>query len=805
MDTIGRTINAAIGGVREGKFTKDGRRYDVRIRLNPEERLTPEDVNRLTVRTSYGEIIPLPSVVKLETVKTLQTISRVNRQRSISVTANLAPGASQATALAEAERIAREAMPAGYTFNLEGGAKTFEESFQSLWFAFLLGLIVAYMVLASQFNSFIHPLTVLLALPFSLTGALAALHLDRPDAEPVQRHRPHPAHGHREEELDPAGGVRQPAARAGPVVREAMLDGGADPLAPDPDDVVRHPGRGAAAGAGRRRGRGDPPAHGAGHRGRRDRFHPVHPHRGALRLPRAVQPRTAQDPRPEGGRRVVAARAKEFPPFGVGYWRRVGCMIAPPVKFPCPAIIQGGMGVGVSHWRLAKAVSSVGQLGVVSGTGLDQVLARRLQNGDEGGHIRRALEHFPLRALAERVIETYFRPEGRSPDAPYRLVGMQTLEGSRWVQQMCIAANFVEVFLAREGHTHPVGINYLEKIQLPHLPSLYGAMLAGVSVVVMGAGIPLDIPPAIAALANHQPASYPVYVNGATGGQTFRAQFDPADFREAGETLTSLPPPDFLPIVSSVTLATVMKRRATGPMHGFVVEGPLAGGHNAPPRGARSFTPDGQPVYGQRDEVDLAAIRDLGLPFWLAGSYGAPEQLRAARAAGAAGIQVGTAFALCTESGVEPAYRRELIRQALAGQASVFTDPLASPTGFPFKVAQLAGTLSDPSVYAQRPRLCDLGALRELYQRPDGKIGYRCPAEPEAQYVAKGGRLEDTVGRKCLCNALTANIGLGQPRGNGQRELPLITLGDDVAGIGRFCPAGGTDFTAADVVRTLLG
>ncbi|MFO1524043.1 MAG: efflux RND transporter permease subunit [Kiritimatiellia bacterium] len=177
MDAIGRTINAAIGGVREGKFTKDGRRYDVRLRLNPEQRLDADAVSRLTVRTSYGEIIPLSEVVKLETVKTLQAISRVNRQRSISVTANLAAGASQSTALAEAERIAREVMPAGYSFNLEGGAKTFEESFQSLGFAFVLGLIVAYMVLASQFNSFIHPFTVLLALPFSITGAIAALHV----------------------------------------------------------------------------------------------------------------------------------------------------------------------------------------------------------------------------------------------------------------------------------------------------------------------------------------------------------------------------------------------------------------------------------------------------------------------------------------------------------------------------------------------------------------------------------------------------------------------------------------------------
>jgi multidrug efflux pump subunit AcrB len=177
MENIGRTINAAIGGVREGKFTKDGRRYDVRLRLSPEERLRESDIGQLTVRTAFGETIALTNVVKVETVKTLQSISRVNRQRAISVTANLAPGASQATALAEAERILRDVLPAGYTYSFEGGSKTFNESFSSLWFAFVLGLIVAFMVLASQFNSFIHPVIVLLAVPFSITGALLALRL----------------------------------------------------------------------------------------------------------------------------------------------------------------------------------------------------------------------------------------------------------------------------------------------------------------------------------------------------------------------------------------------------------------------------------------------------------------------------------------------------------------------------------------------------------------------------------------------------------------------------------------------------
>jgi HAE1 family hydrophobic/amphiphilic exporter-1 len=175
MEDIGRTVNAAIGGVREGKFTRDGRRYDVRLRLTPEDRLVSDDVKKLTVRNSYGELVPLGSMVHLENVSTLQSISRVNRQRAISVTANLAPGASQSAALEEAGRIAREILPSGYTFNLEGGAKTFDESFGGLWFTFLLGIAVAYMVLASQFNSFIHPLTVLLALPFSITGALVTL------------------------------------------------------------------------------------------------------------------------------------------------------------------------------------------------------------------------------------------------------------------------------------------------------------------------------------------------------------------------------------------------------------------------------------------------------------------------------------------------------------------------------------------------------------------------------------------------------------------------------------------------------
>ncbi len=354
------------------------------------------------------------------------------------------------------------------------------------------------------------------------------------------------------------------------------------------------------------------------------------------------------------------------------------------------------MGASVSNWWLAQAVSRIGQLGVVSGTGLDEVVARRLQDGDPGGHIRRVLKHFPFPQMAKRVLDASFIPGGKSKETPYRTLPLHTLEGRREPQELSIVGNFVEVFLAREGHSNPVGINYLEKIHLPHLPAIYGALLAGVTVVVMGAGIPLAIPGVLRALSRHEQAEYPVSIVCEDGGrETYVQRFDPADFIEEGSLLEVLDIPDFLPIVSSEALASILLRKASGPIDGFIVEGNLAGGHNAPPRGKTRMSESGEPVYGPRDTADLSKFRDMGLPFWVAGSVGSPEGLRQALAEGASGIQVGTAFALCEESGLLPSIRHELIRCVRAGEAKVITDPVASPTGFPFKVAQLAGSLSD--------------------------------------------------------------------------------------------------------------
>lgn len=471
-----------------------------------------------------------------------------------------------------------------------------------------------------------------------------------------------------------------------------------------------------------------------------------------------------------------------------------------------PKIIQGGMGTGVSNWRLAQAVSRLGQLGVVSGTGLDHILIRRLQDGDPEGHMRHALNHFPFPKMVQRILDTYFIPGGKPANAPYRNSGFHTVEGNRGPQEMCIAANFVEVFLARQGHSNPVGINYLEKIQLPHLPSIYGAMLAGVSVVIMGAGIPIEVPGILDALVNHESVSYPIQVTGAGGAEVVRMVFDPRELQEEAGQLTALHRPSFLPIVSSDTLATMLLRRASGSIQGFIIEGPLAGGHNAPPRGKLQLSASGEPIYGARDVVKLESFRAMNVPFWLAGAYGSAAGLQSALAEGATGIQAGTAFALCEESGLTPELRRALVRNAQAGKAEIFTDPCASPTGFPFKVAKLEGTLSEPDLYAKRKRRCDLGFLREVYRKDDGAIGYRCPAEPVANYVAKGGKIEDTVNRKCLCNGLVSNVGMPQLLPDGSHELPVLTLGDDFVHASQFCKSpDNPDFTAADVIRTILG
>lgn len=175
--TISETIRATIGGVVQGKYSLNGHRYDVRVRLLADERNEAAQIEDLKVRNNRGEIVRLSDVVRIEERPSLQQIARFDRERSINIFGNIKTGISLDTVVQKTQEIAASTLPEGYHVVFSGSAQTFKESFQDLIFALWLGIIVAYMVLASQFNSFIHPITVLMALPFSLSGAFIALAL----------------------------------------------------------------------------------------------------------------------------------------------------------------------------------------------------------------------------------------------------------------------------------------------------------------------------------------------------------------------------------------------------------------------------------------------------------------------------------------------------------------------------------------------------------------------------------------------------------------------------------------------------
>ena len=468
---------------------------------------------------------------------------------------------------------------------------------------------------------------------------------------------------------------------------------------------------------------------------------------------------------------------------------------------PVPTLIQGGMGVAVSSWQLAREVSKAGQLGVVSGTALDAVVARRLQDGDPGGHYRRALAAFPVPEVAEKVLRDFFIEGGKAAGAPYKPVPKPGLRQDPRLVRLSVVGNFADVWLAKEGHDGLVGINLLEKIQMATPAAAYGAVLAGADYVLMGAGIPSEIPQLLTDLADHEVAGISIDVAGNT--QNYRAEIDPAQV--LGVKLEPYRRPNFLAIISSHILAQFLYRDEVTRPDGFVVEGPVAGGHNAPPRGKLQVDDLGQPIFGPRDDADLAKVAAVGLPFWLAGGHADPQAVQDALATGASGVQIGTLFALADESGLRPDLRDRAIRDLVAGDLVVRTDAKASPTGFPFKVVQMDGTVSDPESYDSRGRICDLGYLRQPYEVRPGKVGYRCAAEPVDVFIGKGGADSETQGRRCLCNGLLATTGAAQVRDDGYVEAPIVTLGGDLTGARRLLDLTGGRYTARQAVDWLLG
>ena len=505
-------------------------------------------------------------------------------------------------------------------------------------------------------------------------------------------------------------------------------------------------------------------------------------------------------------------------------------------------LIQGGMGVYVSNWRLARTVAMERPgvtAGTVSGTALDVVYVRLLQLGDPGGHVRRALSAFDARFGTDvglRIYERYFIEGGKPPEARFRSAPMQIVrseDGSTAfaapngasaptalkldssIVELLIATGFAEVWLAKDGHDGRIFINFLNKIDLPLIYTMYGAMLAGVDGVIVGAGNPDGLPAICSQLANQDKVSRGLAVLYASPGEHYAIAFDPHEVAGGAFAQARLKRPAFLAIASLEELVMALVESASEAPDGFIIEHHTAGGHNANPIGPMKKDEDGQPIYGERDEADLAIIRSLGLPFWLAGGYGSHDRLQEALAAGACGVQVGSIFALTEESGMKPEYRSAILKELRNGtdDASLVKTTIFSPTGFSFKVVQLKDTLSEEDVFEARRRTCDIGLLQQRgLSKPDEEgtrtMFQRCAAAPIESYVSHRGMERNTEERRCLCNGLLASVGLGQIKklsGGWTEEPAIVTLGNRLEGVRRLSRQGQTPYHVRDVVTDILG
>jgi NAD(P)H-dependent flavin oxidoreductase YrpB (nitropropane dioxygenase family) len=432
-----------------------------------------------------------------------------------------------------------------------------------------------------------------------------------------------------------------------------------------------------------------------------------------------------------------------------------------------PRLIQAGMGVHVSSARLANATSRLGALGVVSSAGLRHIFLEDVRAGD--AEAIELAKTFPVARYVEEALA--FAPGGARHKQPIPVDTPDPKTNARPRRLSAIAA-YVEVLRAKKGHRGKVGINVMWKTTLTVLPSIYGAMLAGVDALLCGAGVPMELPGIVAKIRAGEDMEYlPL-----TGTGTHVRLAISGD--ETAALLQSAPEPKLIPILSnyafSKRILDVWHKEYSGARpFAFVLENHAAGGHNAPPRNKESFS-EADAIESYFDKVVA-----LGVPVYVAGAFedgGSRADFEAWTARGAYGLQVGSRFALCEESGMRADLRAQIIGTAARGELEVETSPLVSPTGYPLKVAHLPGTVSEPAIYAARQRVCDKKYLLQSHfqEQPDGTVKetYICSAMPPEEYVRLGGDIEDTKDRVCLCNGLLATAGYYD-----EVEPPAVTLG----------------------------
>jgi NAD(P)H-dependent flavin oxidoreductase YrpB (nitropropane dioxygenase family) len=449
-----------------------------------------------------------------------------------------------------------------------------------------------------------------------------------------------------------------------------------------------------------------------------------------------------------------------------------------------PRLIQGGMGVRISSAKLANATSRLGALGVVSSVGLRHIIINEVREGiQETIDIVRT---FPVAKYVEEILE--FAPGGKKNRQPTPLDDPNPVK-SELPKRLSTICAFVEVSRAKKGHSGVVGINVMWKCALTVLPSIYGAMLAGVDVLLCGAGVPMELPDIVRKVRDNQDLEYkPLH------GTDTHVQLSISEDQTAG-FLQRFHIPHLIPILSNFAfpkrILDIWEREMNGAKpFAFVLENHQAGGHNAPPRNKQSFS--------ELDDIDtyFEKVRALGTPCYVAGAGSSREDFLKWLDRGAYGLQIGSRFALCSDSGMRDDLRQEVISRNVRLNGDVITSARFSSTGYPFKYVPIAGTLSEEDVYNSRKRICNKGYLLKSHFETldDGSVKetYVCPGMPEKQYVKLGGDVEDTVGRGCLCNALFSTAGLGE-----LNEPAIVTLGAEGSSVVK-------NMSAKEVIEDIL-